>query len=109
MEDPVRMRPPGLMADPAPMGHPDRTWYLALREPQDRTQVPDRMRAALGRTRPRGLRDRTQAQDRREPMVPGRSEDRDQTEPEERVAPQDRMVPRGPTHPRGRRATQDRT
>ncbi len=59
MEDPVRMRPPGLMADPAPMGHPDRTWYLARRERQDRTQVPDRMRAALrdplGRTRPRGL------------------------------------------------------
>ena len=58
MEDPARMRPPGLMEDLVPMGHPDRTECPALRESQDRTQVPDRMqqagrRAPRGRTRPR--------------------------------------------------------
>ncbi len=58
MEDPVRMRPPGLIEDPVPIGHPDRTEYLALREPRDRTQAPDHMQQAglrdpWGRTRRR--------------------------------------------------------
>ena len=118
MADPVRMRPPGLTEDPVPMGHPDRTEYLALGEPQDRTQAPDRMqqaglRAPQGRTRPRA---RQEPQERREargpgpePMALGRSEGRDHTEPQERVAPQDRMVPPGPTHPWDRRAPQDHT
>ena len=40
------------------MDHPGRTEYLARREPQDRTQVPDRMQLAdlrdhRGRTRSR--------------------------------------------------------